>query len=229
MVFESVQQLGVRTVPLNTFIAQSSTGQKPYPGKIILARHEDYAAKGGDAGSVAAKRMADFAVDRFGDPFAPGEIVKIGMRICMGRLNGKMPKSLGSRTTRSSARNMSPNASRRWGFPYFLGRPRLHRAGGLRPGPRQFGRSPSSRPAERRRRLTDRAGDGGGHAVHPVGGVVGEDGHRGDDHQKDQPADQAVFDCRGSALIGPEATKIERPQMKSRSQATSGASAGGIG
>ena len=45
MVFESVQQLGVRTVPLSKFISQSSTGQKPYPGKIILARHEDYADK----------------------------------------------------------------------------------------------------------------------------------------------------------------------------------------
>jgi hypothetical protein len=95
MVFESVQKIGVRTVPLSTFIAQSSTGQKPYPGKIILARHADYAAKGGDAGSAPMKRMADFAVDRFGCPFAPGEIIKIAMRICMGRLDREMPKFLG--------------------------------------------------------------------------------------------------------------------------------------
>ena len=45
MVFESVQQLGVRAVPLQKFISQSSSGRKPYPGKIILARHEEYAAK----------------------------------------------------------------------------------------------------------------------------------------------------------------------------------------
>jgi hypothetical protein len=95
MVFESVQKIGVRTVPLATFVSQSSTGQKPYPGKIILARHDEYADKGGAHGSAAMKRLADFAVDRFGDPFAPGEIVKIGLRIIAGSLNRTMPKSLG--------------------------------------------------------------------------------------------------------------------------------------
>jgi len=95
MVFESVQKIGVRTVPLATFVSQSSTGQKPYPGKIILARHDEYADKGGKHGSAAMKRLADFAVDRFGDPFAPGEIIKIGLRIIAGSLNREMPKSLG--------------------------------------------------------------------------------------------------------------------------------------
>jgi hypothetical protein len=42
MVFESVQQFGVRTVTLRRFCSESSTGQKPYPGKIVLARHADY-------------------------------------------------------------------------------------------------------------------------------------------------------------------------------------------
>ena len=94
MVFESVQKIGVRTVPLSTFISQSSTGKKPYPGKIILARHDDYADKGGKHGSAAMKRLADFAVDRFGDPFAPGEIAKIGLRIIAGKLEREMPKAL---------------------------------------------------------------------------------------------------------------------------------------
>src|SRR5262249_48811814 len=39
MVLESVQQLGVRSVPLSTFIAKTSTGVHPYPGCIVLARH----------------------------------------------------------------------------------------------------------------------------------------------------------------------------------------------
>ena len=69
MVFESVQTIGVRAVPLAKFIRQSSTGQKPYPGKILLARHEDYAGARGGRHSAAMKRLADFAVDRFGDPF----------------------------------------------------------------------------------------------------------------------------------------------------------------
>lgn len=95
MVFESVQQLGVRTVPLTRFISQSSTGVHPYPGKIILARHEDYADKGGKQGSAAMSRLADFAVDRFGDRFAALEILKIAARISLGALQREMPKSLG--------------------------------------------------------------------------------------------------------------------------------------
>ena len=94
MVFESVQKIGVRTVPLATFISQSSTGQKPYPGKIILARHDDYGGDSGKYGPAAMKRLADFAVDRFGDPFAAGEIVKIGLRIIAGKLEREMPKAL---------------------------------------------------------------------------------------------------------------------------------------
>jgi hypothetical protein len=95
MAFEAVQQLGVRTVPLQTFIRQSSSGQKPYPGKIILARHEDFAASRGKPDSDQARRFADFAIDRFGDRFAPMEIAKIALRITFGRLNREMPKFMG--------------------------------------------------------------------------------------------------------------------------------------
>jgi hypothetical protein len=97
MAFEAVQQLGVRAVPLQSFVRQSSTGQKPYPGKIILARHADFAAGLGAHGSAAEKRFADFAIDRFGDPFAAAEIAKIALRIALGRLNRVMPKFMGSK------------------------------------------------------------------------------------------------------------------------------------
>jgi hypothetical protein len=97
MVFESVQQIGVHCVTLERFISQSSTGQKPYPGKIILARHEDYAGKGGKSGGAAMRRLADFAVDKFGDRFAPMEILKIATRICVGRMGRPMPTSLGAK------------------------------------------------------------------------------------------------------------------------------------
>jgi hypothetical protein len=94
MVFEAVQRLGVRTVTLDRFISQSSTGKKPYPGKIILARHEDYADKGGEPGGASMRRLADAAVDCFGDRFAPGEILRIAARICLGRTSAKTPKVL---------------------------------------------------------------------------------------------------------------------------------------
>lgn len=95
MVFEAVQRIGVRTVPLKTFISQGSGGQRPFPGKILLARHADYAEKGGDHGSASMKRLAHFAVERLGYPFAPGEILKIAARVAAGRLGRDMPKMLG--------------------------------------------------------------------------------------------------------------------------------------
>ena len=95
MAFEAVQQLGVRAVPLQSFIRQSSSGQRPYPGKIILARHADFTSSRGARGSDAERRFADFAVDRFGDRFAAMEIAKIALRITLGRFNRVMPKFLG--------------------------------------------------------------------------------------------------------------------------------------
>jgi hypothetical protein len=97
MVFESVERIGVRAVPLKTFISQSSSGKKPYPGKILLARHSEMAERLGASGSRAAKAMADKAVDHLGDHFAPAEIAKIGARILLGAANIKMPRRLGPR------------------------------------------------------------------------------------------------------------------------------------
>ena len=112
MVFEAVVHQGVRTVTLDRFISQSSTGKKPYPGKIILARHEDYADKGGAPGGAPMRRLADAAVDCFGDNFAVGEILRIAGRICVGRTSAKTPNSSPAGTS-SSVRNLPPNASRR--------------------------------------------------------------------------------------------------------------------
>ena len=94
MALESVHTIGVRAVPLATFVKRTSSGVEPYPGKIVLARHMDFQHKI-KADPDAMRRMGDFAVDRFGDPFAGMEILKIGMRICLGALNRKMPKALG--------------------------------------------------------------------------------------------------------------------------------------
>jgi hypothetical protein len=95
MVFESIEHIGVRTVPLENFVLHSGKHRKPYRGKIILARHQDYAHHAGPAASAKMMRLADFAVDRFGAPFAALEILKIGMRVIVGGLGLKMPRSLG--------------------------------------------------------------------------------------------------------------------------------------
>lgn len=93
--FECVQHQGVHAVSLERFISQTSSGTKPYPGKIVLARHEGFAKKTGEDHSSMAKRLADFAVDHMGDRFSSKEILKIALRIIVGRLNRHMPKSLG--------------------------------------------------------------------------------------------------------------------------------------
>ena len=94
MAFESVHTIGVRAVPLAKFIKRTSSGVTPYPGKIVLARHEDFAAiKRGDK-TNAMRRLGDFAVDRFGDPFASAEILKITARIMLGRTKTRTPKHL---------------------------------------------------------------------------------------------------------------------------------------
>ena len=95
MVFESVEHVGVRTVPLEDFVLRSGKKRKPYPGQIILARHADYASQAGAVASANTRRLADFAVDRFGAPFAAAEVLKIGLRIAAGGVGLKMPRMLG--------------------------------------------------------------------------------------------------------------------------------------
>jgi hypothetical protein len=97
MAFESVHTIGVRAVALAKFIKRTSSGVTPYPGNIILARHEDFAARKRTGKTEALRRLGDFAVDRFGDPFASGEILKITARIMLGRTRVKTPSRLAPR------------------------------------------------------------------------------------------------------------------------------------
>lgn len=94
IVMESVQHLGVRAVPMSTFITKTSTGKTPYPGRIVLARHKDMAKK---ANTAAMKRLARFAADRLGDHFAADELLRIAARVLMGRFERRMPRFLGPR------------------------------------------------------------------------------------------------------------------------------------
>ncbi len=91
MVFEAVEKLGARTVPLSSFISRTSSGTHPYPGKILLARDQRFEG----LGPRKLKAMYDFAFACLGDPFASGEILKIGARILLGRFNRHMPHHLG--------------------------------------------------------------------------------------------------------------------------------------
>ncbi|WP_414695636.1 YiiX/YebB-like N1pC/P60 family cysteine hydrolase [Phenylobacterium sp.] len=45
IILECVEKIGVRAVPLSSFISRTSNGEHPYPGRILLARHRGMAAK----------------------------------------------------------------------------------------------------------------------------------------------------------------------------------------
>ncbi|MGI9168633.1 MAG: hypothetical protein ACR2FH_00455 [Caulobacteraceae bacterium] len=91
LAFECVQHIGVHAVSIERFISQTSSGTHPYPGKIILARHDDMPA------GEALDPLADFAIDAMGDQFSPGEVIKIAIRITVGKLHRRMPRILGAK------------------------------------------------------------------------------------------------------------------------------------
>jgi hypothetical protein len=93
MVFEAVERIGVRTVPLSSFISRTSEGTHPYPGKILLARDQRFVG----LPDARKKAMYDFAFGCLGNRFAPGEIVKIGLRLLLGRTGRRMPRFLGAK------------------------------------------------------------------------------------------------------------------------------------
>ena len=89
MVLESVEKIGVRTVPFKTF-AFGEEGLRPYPGKIVLARHAKLAVAPRDD----ILKIASFAIDQLGDPFDPAEVLRIAARVALGRLDQKTPQMM---------------------------------------------------------------------------------------------------------------------------------------
>ena len=92
MVLECVAKIGVRAVPLSSFIARTSGGIAPYPGRILLARHGGMSAK---SRRKPMKKMAAFGFDRLGDRFSNAEAAKVALRILLGRLETRLHRSLG--------------------------------------------------------------------------------------------------------------------------------------
>ena len=91
VVLECVERLGVRAVPLSDFVRRTSGGIEPYPGRIVLARHDALAR----IDPIERTRaMSGFAFDRLGDRFSNREMIKIGLRIVLGRFGVTMPRRL---------------------------------------------------------------------------------------------------------------------------------------
>ncbi len=78
MVMESVESIGVRTVPLRHYVEDYKGEGKGYNGRLLIARHSDFDDK---INKIKLKNMSKFAVDRFGYPYDNDEIAKITARI----------------------------------------------------------------------------------------------------------------------------------------------------
>jgi hypothetical protein len=88
LALECVQRIGVHAVSMDRFISQTSTGQTPYPGAIILARHSQVAR------AADQDALIHCGIDHMGDRFSPAEITRIALRILTGRLNRKTLRPL---------------------------------------------------------------------------------------------------------------------------------------
>ncbi len=77
MVLESVEPIGVRTVPLSHYVRDYKGNGEGYPGRLLLARHRDLAL----LPQRKLHTMSQFAVDLFGYPYDKDEIVRIAARI----------------------------------------------------------------------------------------------------------------------------------------------------
>lgn len=78
MVLESVEPLGVRTVPLSKYLSNYDNKGNAYPGGLVIARHRDFGSK---ATESKLRKFGQFAVDLFGYPYDKDEIAKIAARI----------------------------------------------------------------------------------------------------------------------------------------------------
>lgn len=80
MVLESLEPVGVRSVPLSKYLRDYDSRGKPYPGQMCIARHKDFEAH---ASPADLARFGHFAVDQLGYPYDNQMIAKIAARITL--------------------------------------------------------------------------------------------------------------------------------------------------
>lgn len=83
MVLESVEPIGVRTVPLRKYLVDYDSKGNAYPGGLVLIRHRQLEKK---SDSDTLQKFGQFAVDLFGYPYDRYEIAKIAARIASAKI-----------------------------------------------------------------------------------------------------------------------------------------------
>ncbi len=92
MLLESIENVGVRMVPLSAKVNGGVSG-KPYNGQLVIARHADF-PEPGPALTASFRTMTEFAVDRLGCPYNAEEIAMIGAKIAASAVGMKLPDFL---------------------------------------------------------------------------------------------------------------------------------------
>ena len=87
-ILESVDTYGVRMMPLSVKMNGNDANMQSYPGKVLVARHQD-ASLFDNLNKVGA--MTKFALDRLGSPYDMKELVEIGPRIGAGMVGMTLP------------------------------------------------------------------------------------------------------------------------------------------
>ena len=80
MILESVESIGVRTIPLSNYVFDYNATGKGYPGKFLIARHNDVKQEN-------IVNLSKFATSLLGYPYNSDEIIRIAMRIGLSTFN----------------------------------------------------------------------------------------------------------------------------------------------
>ena len=83
MVLESLEPVGVRTVPLSKYLNDYNSKGDPYPGGLIIARHTAFQ---GSENEEELRKLGQFSVRLFGYPYDKDEIARIAARIATSYL-----------------------------------------------------------------------------------------------------------------------------------------------
>ena len=94
MVLESVETIGVRCIPLSHYLHDHNASGKPYPGELLIARHDAFER----VAQQHLLRAAQWAADLLARPYDKDEIVRIAARIAIGSLVGGARDRVGGRS-----------------------------------------------------------------------------------------------------------------------------------
>lgn len=86
MVLESVETIGVRMVPLSSYIINYSNTGKPYDGDVFIGRHQTLTQllSNQDTAKSSLSSMMQRALDLMGKKYGTKDLAKIALRLTVG-------------------------------------------------------------------------------------------------------------------------------------------------